>query len=78
MSIAIVGAGLGGPVLARTLHRHGVPAAVYEAEVSPETRGQGGLLDIEAYTGQLALRGAPVSTTPFVQSSALPRMRNAL
>ena len=77
MSIAIVGAGLGGPVLARTLHRHGVPAAVYEAEVSPETRGQGGLLDIEAHAGQLALRGAGLYNS-FVQSSALPRMRNAL
>ncbi|MGA5540312.1 FAD-dependent oxidoreductase [Mycobacterium sp. NPDC051198] len=58
MSIVIVGAGVGGLILACTLNRHGVPAAVYEAEASPTTREQGGLLDIEERTGQVALREA--------------------
>lgn len=63
MPIAIVGAGLGGLVLALALHRRGVPSAVYEADASPETRRQGGLLDIEECTGQAALRDAGVHSS---------------
>jgi 2-polyprenyl-6-methoxyphenol hydroxylase-like FAD-dependent oxidoreductase len=58
VTIAIVGAGPGGLLLARMLHVNGIDAVVYERESSRGVRDQGGMLDLHSGTGQRALREA--------------------
>ncbi|KAF9347765.1 hypothetical protein BGX26_000784 [Mortierella sp. AD094] len=54
--IAIVGAGLGGLALARTLQQNYINCSVFELDASPNSRSQGGTLDMHQESGQLALR----------------------
>jgi 2-polyprenyl-6-methoxyphenol hydroxylase-like FAD-dependent oxidoreductase len=60
--IAIVGAGPGGLILARTLYIHGVNAAVFEREQFSRVRPQGGSLDMHAESGQYAIECAALAT----------------
>lgn len=54
--ITILGAGPGGLILAHILKRHGIGCVVFEADASPSSRHQGGMLNINEGTGQRALK----------------------
>jgi 2-polyprenyl-6-methoxyphenol hydroxylase-like FAD-dependent oxidoreductase len=56
--VAIIGAGPAGLILGRLLARRGIAADIFERDASPDARVQGGSLDIDAATGQAALRAA--------------------
>jgi 2-polyprenyl-6-methoxyphenol hydroxylase-like FAD-dependent oxidoreductase len=56
--IAVIGAGLGGLVLARVLQIHGIRSTLYELDVAADARKQGGALDMHEESGQFALRTA--------------------
>lgn len=57
-TIAIVGAGPGGLLLARLLDLSSIPFTLYEGEPHRYSREQGGSLDLHEESGQLALIGA--------------------
>lgn len=66
--IGIVGAGPGGLTCARILQRHGIEVTVYDRDPAPDTRDQGGTLDLHADDGQLALREAGLLDAFFALS----------
>jgi len=56
---------VGGLTLAKVLQLHGVPCTIYELEISPNVRTQGGSLDLKMESGQRALELAGL-TKEFV------------
>ncbi|OLR93080.1 FAD-dependent oxidoreductase [Actinokineospora bangkokensis] len=54
--VAVIGAGPGGLACARALQRAGVDVTVHERDASRSARDQGGTLDVQVGTGQVALR----------------------
>lgn len=58
LRIAIIGGGPGGLALARILQKNGTKYTIFEADENATSRTQGGMLDIHADSGQLALQEA--------------------
>ncbi|MEU9116306.1 FAD-dependent monooxygenase [Streptomyces sp. NPDC048483] len=68
--IAIIGGGPGGLICARVLQRHGIPVTVFDRDAYAEERPQGGTLDMQEGTGQVALHEAGL--TEAFQAIARP------
>jgi 2-polyprenyl-6-methoxyphenol hydroxylase-like FAD-dependent oxidoreductase len=66
--IAVIGGGPGGLTLARVLQTRGLAATVFELDASPTARTQGGTLDMQADTGQIALRAAGLDEQFFAEA----------
>ncbi len=66
--IAVIGAGPGGLTLANVLARHDIPVTVYDRDDGPTARDQGGTLDMQRDTGQVALRAAGLLDEFFARS----------
>lgn len=62
-SVAIVGAGPGGAVLARLLSDQGFSVRVFERDASPTARPQGGSLDLRPDSGRRAIDKAGLRST---------------
>jgi 2-polyprenyl-6-methoxyphenol hydroxylase-like FAD-dependent oxidoreductase len=66
--IAIIGSGPGGLTCARILQQVGLDVTIYERDPGPDARDQGGTLDMQRDTGQVALRRAGL-LDPFMSRS---------
>jgi 2-polyprenyl-6-methoxyphenol hydroxylase-like FAD-dependent oxidoreductase len=58
LRIAIIGAGPAGCTLGRLLHVANIRFTIFEGESSPNTRSQGGTLDLREYAGLAAIKEA--------------------
>jgi 2-polyprenyl-6-methoxyphenol hydroxylase-like FAD-dependent oxidoreductase len=58
LRIAIIGAGPAGCTLGRLLHTANIRFTIFEGESSPNTRSQGGTLDLREYAGLAAIKEA--------------------
>src|ERR1700744_3752688 len=56
--ITIIGTGPGGLTCARILQQAGLVVTIYERDAGPDARDQGGTLDMQRDTGQVALARA--------------------